>query len=113
MTTYNAITYLVNEGNALSPCTTQGNQQALKYASRSLSWVVVIMEVSPAGKRRLPLTFYRSGVPDFVSDIQDIGGLPVASNKDWRDNRASLKESRPTGREEPPEFPKGMGGNSL
>lgn len=37
----------------------------------------------------------------------------MAGNRGRRVTRASLKQSGPTGREEPPEFAKGMGKNSL
>lgn len=46
--------------------------------------------------------FNPNAVREFISVREDIGGLPMAGNRDWRVNRASLKVSWSTGQEEPP-----------
>lgn len=46
----------------------------------------MIMEVSPAGRGRLPLSFTPNSMGDSISVVEDTVGLPVAGNKDWRGN---------------------------
>lgn len=50
---------------------------------------------------------------EFIRVMEDIEGLPAGGNRDCRVTRASLKLSWSTGWEEPAEFAKQMGENSL
>lgn len=50
------------------------------------------MQVSPAVKRRLPLPVNRNAVSDFISVVEDTGGLLVAVGRKRSVTRASVKK---------------------
>lgn len=50
---------------------------------------------------------------DFISVVEDTGGLLVAVGRKWSVTRASVKKSGPPGGEATPEFAKGTGENSV
>lgn len=65
-------------------------------------------------KEEAVLDFFNpNAVHDFISVVDGSGGLPVAGNRDWRGNRASLEESWPTWWDKPPKFARGTGEKSL